>query len=84
MSQTLGDRIRDRRTQIGLTQQETASRADISSGALSRLENDHVANPGLGTMKKIAHVLGVSVDWLICGKLCRPAAEKQREIYTRR
>jgi transcriptional regulator with XRE-family HTH domain len=68
---TLGDRLRELRDRQHLTQEELASRAGISKGFLSDLENDK-RNVSSEYLLKIANALGASVDYLLLGE-DRPA-----------
>lgn len=59
-----GKRIRTRRLQLGLTQEQLAEKADISISFLGHIERGtRVAS--LMTMTRICMALGVSLDWLI-------------------
>lgn len=63
---SVGDRIRQRRTALGLTQLELASRLDLDSMSVSRWERGVVV-PRPETVVRIADALGVEVRWLITG-----------------
>ena len=56
----LGKAIRQLRQKRGLTQEDLAHEADITTGTLSLIERGH-ANPTWGTLKGIATALGVSM-----------------------
>lgn len=63
----LSQRIREARAACGMTQQELARAAGVSSGILiSRWECDAV-EPSLRTLAKVASALGVRLDWLVTG-----------------
>ena len=62
----LGEAIRQLRRKRGVTQEDLAHEADITTGTLSLIERGH-ANPTWGTLKGIAAALGVSMGEL--GKL---------------
>jgi transcriptional regulator with XRE-family HTH domain len=64
---SLGDRIRERRTQLEWTQDALAQKAGISKGFLSDLENDK-RNISADTLLDIARVLGLSLDYLMTGE----------------
>jgi len=63
----IGERIKKRRMELGLTQEELAHKAGTSKGFLSDIENDH---RGVGAKKlgQIAKVLRVSLDYLVTGR----------------
>lgn len=64
-TETLGDRIRKTRMELGLTQAEVAKRAKVTSSAISNLEqNTRFTSRSL---LAIAAALGVSANWLETG-----------------
>jgi len=62
----LGDRIHDLRKQLGISQTELASKADISKSMINRYENKGVQPPA-DVLNKIADILETSVDFLLNG-----------------
>jgi transcriptional regulator with XRE-family HTH domain len=63
---TIGERIRQRRTELGLSQRELASEG-VSYAYISRLEAE-VRRPSVRALRKLAPKLGVSVHWLETGE----------------
>ena len=63
---TPGDRIREIREDQRMTQDKLASRAGLSKGFLSDVENNK-RNISSQNLLKIANVLGASVDYLLRG-----------------
>lgn len=61
---TVGQRVRSRRQELGLTQEQLASRAPVALRTLQRLENDRLT-PTLGTLSAVATILGCTVSELI-------------------
>jgi transcriptional regulator with XRE-family HTH domain len=59
----LGEAIRQLRQKQGLTQEELAHEADVTTGTLSLIERGH-ANPTWGTLRGIAAALGISMGEL--------------------
>ena len=59
----LGEAIRQLRQKRGITQEDLAHDAGITTGTLSLIERGH-ANPTWGTVKGIAAALGVSMGEL--------------------
>lgn len=57
----IGERLKRLRMINGLTQEELASRADLTKGYISQLEND-TACPSIATLKDIIDVCGVSMQ----------------------
>ena len=62
-----GDRIRAIREKRGLTQDQLADKAKISTGFLSDVENGK-RNVSSENLLKIANALGASVDYLLRGE----------------
>jgi len=63
---TLGERLRQGRQKLNLTQEELASRAGISKGFLSEVENN-ARNLSAENLMKLARELGVTLDYLMKG-----------------
>lgn len=63
---TVGDRIREVRGDLNITQDQLAQRAGISKGFLSDVENNK-RNISSENLLRIANVLGASVDYLLRG-----------------
>ena len=62
----LGDRLRDARTDAGISQRELARRLDLSPSLISQLEKG-ISKPSVGTLYAIVTELGVSVDTILRG-----------------
>jgi len=60
---SLGPRIRQTRTQKGITLQDLADRSGLSKGFICQLENDK-ASPSLQALEKLATGLGVPIAFL--------------------
>ncbi len=65
--ETLGRRIANLRKEKQLTQDELAQLLDVSPQAVSKWENDQTC-PDISLLPKLAKILGVTVDELLCGK----------------
>jgi transcriptional regulator with XRE-family HTH domain len=57
----IGERLKKLRMVNSLTQEELASRADVTKGFISQLEND-ATSPSIATLKDIIDVFGVSMQ----------------------
>ena len=68
---SVGERIRHRRLELGWTQEKLASEARISAGFLSDLETGK-RNVGADNLMEISHVLGVTLDFLMKGDRSKP------------
>ena len=64
---TIGDRIRDRRLELGWTQDALAQKAGISKSFLSDLENGK-RSVGAENLQGIALALNLSLDFLMSGE----------------
>jgi transcriptional regulator with XRE-family HTH domain len=67
MKQTIGDRIKEKRKTLGLTQLDLASKIGVTDRAVSKWEQGD-GNPDVGILPSIASVLDVSLDYLLTGK----------------
>ena len=63
---SVGERIRERRAELGWTQDQLAQKAGISKSFLSDLENGK-RSVGANNLLDIARALGVSLDFLMTG-----------------
>lgn len=63
---SLGRKIRQFRTEKGLTQSVLAEQAKIETSNISHIERG-VSKAGLETLVRIALILGVTLDDLLCG-----------------
>ncbi|MFE6409282.1 helix-turn-helix domain-containing protein [Streptomyces sp. NPDC057837] len=69
----LGRRITQRRTELGLSRQETAARAGMAPAYLQYLEERPTADPGAGTLLRLAGALRTTVWHLTGGDTELPA-----------
>lgn len=69
---TVGDRIREIREDLALTQEELASRAGLSKGFLSDVENNK-RNLSSRNLLGIANAVGTSIDYLLRGHAAEQA-----------
>ena len=64
---SLGQRIKQRREILKITQQELAQALGMTPQNISLIEKDK-STPSLTVVSKLAEQLGASVDYLVCGK----------------
>jgi transcriptional regulator with XRE-family HTH domain len=62
---TIGQKIKDLRKGMKMTQEGLARKADIPYTTLVKIEGDAIQNPTLDTITKIASGLEVTIDKLI-------------------
>ena len=66
MIDELGEKIRNQRERLGLTQNELASKLGVSAQAVSRWERGQNA-PDIAVLPQLASMLKVTTDWLLSG-----------------
>lgn len=64
---TIGDRIKLKRKELGLTQAELGAKINVTDRAVSKWEQNE-GNPDMSLIANLAKVLGVTLDYLILGK----------------
>ena len=64
---SLGQRVRERRIALDITQQELADALEVTPQHISVIEQDKVA-PSVALLARLAQELGVSADYLLSGK----------------
>jgi transcriptional regulator with XRE-family HTH domain len=78
----LYERIKEIRLQRGMSLKDVAQAAGISDSMLSQIEHNQ-SNPSVGTLKKLADVLGVSVGSLFeesSGEQCKVVRKNHRKF----
>jgi len=60
----LGERIRERRQELKLTQTELAQKTGLGQSSINRLENGDTPDPRASTLNALSAALGVSAEWL--------------------
>jgi transcriptional regulator with XRE-family HTH domain len=63
-SLSVGERLRKRRTELGINLRELASRTDLTASFLSQVERG-VTNPSLMSLRRIAEALGVQLMYFL-------------------
>ena len=80
---TLGDRIRQARERVGLSQIELARRIGLSKNAMNSIETGD-ADPRASRIVAIAQELGVSTDALLLGLPTTDSREHTSTVKRRR
>lgn len=75
----VGDRIRDLRTRLGVTQQELGESAEIHFTNIGKIERGET-NPGLVVLVRLAAALGVDPGTLIGGIGTESLPDKPRLV----
>jgi transcriptional regulator with XRE-family HTH domain len=76
----LGDRIRQLRDELGLTQGQLANGSSVSQGYLSQLENGEVKNPSAAVLLRVARAMRIDPDELF-EAAGYPTVRMLRQIY---
>lgn len=82
MQETFGQRLQRLRKNAGLTQEEVATKLNITGQAVSKWEND-VSAPDISVLVELSDILGVSLDELL-GKERETTLvpqEQRKDIY---
>lgn len=77
--QVFSDRLKELRTEKGLTQAEFVKDLGITASALSAYEKN-LKNPSISVAKRIAEKYNLSIDWL-CGLTDEKNCDKKYESY---
>lgn len=79
MNKMIGQRIKQRRKELKLTQVQIKDLCGISNGNLSELENGNRL-PSAGALIALSKVLNVSIDWILTGE--NPLCDISNEILS--
>lgn len=71
----IGEKIKNNRLKMGLTQEELAERSDLTKGFISQLERDNTS-PSVDTLEKIVRALGTDLAEFFKSSIAEPV------IYT--
>jgi transcriptional regulator with XRE-family HTH domain len=75
---SIGDRLREERVKVGISQRQLASRLGLSASLISQLESG-LSRPSVGTLYAIVTELGVSLDKVIRGEDFAAATNAPRQ-----
>ena len=64
-TQTIHERIRQARTDAGLTQTRLSELSGVRQGRISTLETRTNASPTVDELRELSKALGVTADWLL-------------------
>lgn len=67
MNIMIGQRIKDRRKELHITQAQIKEATGISTGNLSEIENGHIL-PSSAALMSLSNILECSVDYLLFGE----------------
>ncbi|WP_018752643.1 helix-turn-helix domain-containing protein [Paenibacillus sanguinis] len=75
---SIGQRIKRRRKELGLTIEDVKAVTGISTGTISSLENDKYS-PSVAVLVPLSSTLKVSIDWIVTGSEFHISENKIRE-----
>mgnify|MGYP003044952394 CR=1 FL=1 len=78
---SFGERLRRRREEKGMTQQQLADRVHVSSRTIISLEKE-LYNPSLLLAYRIAELFGVTVEDLYCLAENKEQEDRENEEWT--
>lgn len=70
----LGERIRNERIKKNISQSVLGDKLQVTQQAVGRWEKN-LSEPDTSTLKKLAEIFGVSVDYLVDYKVLKPTSE---------
>lgn len=70
---TLGNRVKNRRKALGLTQSVLAKHVGLSQQAINKIEDDMICRPRF--ILELAHVLECDPEWLLKGSASNTKAK---------
>ncbi len=80
---TLGERIKNFRQRVGLSQEELAEKLNVSRQAITKWENDS-GIPDIDNLISLSKVMGISLDELVMGEKGNDSSDiKQRAVNQR-
>lgn len=81
MDNNIGQRIKERRKSLHITQTQIQEHTSISSGNLSCIENGKYL-PSAVALIELSDILDCSVDWILTGKqpFCEVVNEKETKL----
>lgn len=77
----IGDKIKNRRLKMGLTQEELAERSDLTKGFISQLERDNTS-PSVDTLEHIVRALGTDLVEFFRESVAEPVVYHLAEAFT--
>jgi transcriptional regulator with XRE-family HTH domain len=76
----IGERVRAARERQGWNRETLAFHSGVSWAAIAQIESGRRNNLRLGTLTALADSLGVSIDYLVCGRAFTPTMLEHRSL----
>lgn len=80
---TLGERIKNYRKELGLSQEELAEKINVSRQAITKWENDS-GIPDIDNLISLSKIMGVSLDELVMGEKENDISDIKRSAINQR
>ncbi len=80
---TLGEKIKNYRQKLGLSQEQFAEKINVSRQAITKWENDS-GIPDIDNLILLSKVMGVSLDELVMGEKDNDISDIQRSVINQR
>lgn len=80
---TLGERIRNYRKKLGLSQEQFAEKINVSRQAITKWENDS-GIPDIDNLISISKIMGISLDELVMGEKENDISDIKRSALNQR
>lgn len=80
METNIGARIKEKRKELGLTQEELSQKVGVTYQAVSKWEND-TSYPDIVLMAEVARALNTSIDYLVTGSAGESAKKEQKRPF---
>ena len=77
----LGEKLRNRRLLMGLTQEELAERSDLTKGFISQVENN-MTSPSVDTLAGIVTALGTNLSDFFKADLAKPVVYSVADSFS--
>lgn len=78
----IGNKIKELRTQKGLTQEELADRSELSKGFISQLERD-LTSPSIATLVDILQCLGTNLEEFFTNTTAEQVVFKKQDYFVK-
>ena len=80
----IGNKIRAKRKELGLTQKQLGKIVNLSEGSVSKYESGKVEDVTITKLNEFAEALNIDVAWLFGVELNRTSPERHSPVGTRK
>lgn len=79
----IGEKLRELRIELGLTQEELADRAELSKGFISQMERD-LTSPSISTLEDVLQCLGTDLGSFFAGEETAQIVFGEEDYFVKR